>query len=418
MNQAQDQYDTLVKELTGIVRQQAPQDIVQFCADFFFNKLSQQHQADFMHPTDAPWSRTEPIAPTEQAIHPMARPFQQQPSPLSSDDDGHSQNSLGKHDQEDDYDDDDSCYEDEQHDAFTGQLPDFSGHYQQRQRRTSVSAESMTPCSPTKFQKTIHLKTPEQEARIQEAIANNFLFRHLDELQYQDVIHAMTEKPVAPDETVIQQGDVGDYFYIVESGELACSIDDQWVTDYQAGGSFGELALMYNSPRAATIVAKSPCMLWALDRIMFRRILMEHTSAKRRMYESFLTNVPVLASLAPYERYKIADALESVTFNDGDIVIEQGSVGDNFYLIESGVAICYRLDSNGVQTQVNELAKGAYFGELALLNNSPRAATVVARGRLRCATMNKPAFNRLLGCLHEILQRNSEHYVKIMTTLE
>ncbi|ORX62918.1 cAMP dependent protein kinase regulatory subunit [Hesseltinella vesiculosa] len=406
MNQDQEKYDTLVKELTVHVREQHPPDILQFCADFFFAKLTEQRSFQdecLLHPTEAAWPAHEPK-------------HLPQLSPLSSDDDdGQSQCSLGKHPKEDDEDED--AFEEEDQDVFTGQLPDFSGQYhQQRQRRTSVSAESLTPCSPTKFQKIIHPKTPEQEARIQAAIAHNFLFRHLDEMQYQDVIHAMTEKPVASGETVIQQGDVGDFFYIVESGQLSCTIDDRWVTDYQASGSFGELALMYNSPRAATIVAKTDCMLWALDRVMFRRILMEHTSAKRRMYESFLTNVPILASLAAYERYKIADALESVTFEEGETVIEQGSVGNNFYLIESGEAVCYRLDDQGAQTQVNELAKGGYFGELALLNNSPRAATVVARGRLRCATMNKGAFNRLLGCLHDILQRNSTHYIQIMAS--
>ncbi|CAO3593036.1 unnamed protein product [Absidia cylindrospora] len=171
---------------------------------------------------------------------------------------------------------------------------------------------------------------------------------------------------------------------------------------------------MYNSPRAATIVASTECVLWALDRVMFRGILMEHTSAKRRMYESFLTDVPILASLDAYERYKIADALESVGFDDGQTVIEQGAVGNNFYLIESGVAVFYKTDANGEQKEINRLTKGAYFGELALLNDSPRAATVIASGRLRCATLGKKGFNRLLGPVLEILKRSSVNYVKVM----
>lgn len=292
--------------------------------------------------------------------HPHPSVVQQQPSPIPTLQDSYSG---------DDDDDDDSIYEEEQQDMFTDELPDFSKHnnnnqFKGFQRRTSVSAESMTPSNTQehRFNKIVIPKTNEQQDRIRSAIQTNFLFRHLDELQYKDVIDAMTEKHVEVQETVIQQGGVGDYFYIVESGQLDCYINNEKITEYQAGGSFGELALMYNSPRAATIIATSSCILWALDRVMFRGILMEHTSAKRKMYESFLSDVPLLASLDAYERYKIADALESICFDDGQTVIQQNAIGNNFYLIESGEAIFYKTDENGIQKEVNRLTKGAYFG--------------------------------------------------------
>lgn len=53
--------------------------------------------------------------------------------------------------------------------------------------------------------------------------------------------------------------------------------------------------------------------------------------------------------------------------------------------------------------------------ELALLNDCPRAATVIAKGRLRCVTLGKKAFTRLLGPVHEILKRNSENYQAILS---
>lgn len=65
---------------------------------------------------------------------------------------------------------------------------------------------------------------------------------------------------------------------------------------------------------------------------------METANRKRKMYESFLEEVPLLVSLEPYERHKIADALESVSFEDGEVVIRQGDSGDSFYIIESGEA--------------------------------------------------------------------------------
>ncbi|RKO95079.1 camp-binding domain-like protein, partial [Caulochytrium protostelioides] len=168
-----------------------------------------------------------------------------------------------------------------------------------RGRRTSVSAESMAPTLDKDFVKIVIPKSDEHKQRIKAAIQSNFLFRSLDEEQYTDVVNAMAEKRFAAGDDVILQGGIGDYFYVVETGTLdvfvARHVDGQTqqikVTDYGPGGSFGELALMYNAPRAATVRCTSDCVLWALDRVTFRRILMENTSRKRRMYEGFLEEV-------------------------------------------------------------------------------------------------------------------------------
>lgn len=262
-------------------------------------------------------------------------------------------------------DDDDDQLEDEDdedHDKFsTEPLPSLPPTNYNRGRRTSVSAESMAPSVNQDFVKVIIPKSQAQAERIKVSISNNFLFRNLDEEQYLDVVNAMSEKRVIKGTTVIEQGDVGDFFYVVESGTLDCFIGDTKVTNYEAGGSFGELALMYNAPRAATIITTSDSVLWALDRITFRTILMENTSRKRRMYEYFLSEVVLLKSLESYEQHKIADALESVYFEDGQEVVKQGDVGDQFYIIESGEAIVL-MEENGIQQQVNQLEKGSYFG--------------------------------------------------------
>lgn len=390
-----------------------------------------------------------PVKMDEDSMHPTAL-FQSDPpadmlptlqtsfEPYSSTDDEEDDHL------EHDFTDDDE--ENEAHDTFNADLPDFSMVSYNLGRRTSVSAESMTPSRDKKsYVRTVIPKTEEQQKRIELAISNNFLFKNLDEIQYRDVINAMAEKTVVENENVIQQGAIGDYFYIVEYGSFECYISQNGapathVASYGPGGSFGELALMYNSPRAATITATSPGVLWALDRVTFRRILMENTAQRRYMYETFLAEVPILASLDAYERHKIADALETVIFQDGETVIEQGTVGENFYLIESGEAAFYKLDpQDGLQKEVNCLGKGAYFGgnccigfyqkgvvtdenipilELALINDSPRAATVVARGRLRCATLGKRGFKRLLGPIMDILKRNSENYARIMSACE
>ena len=177
---------------------------------------------------------------------------------------------------------------------------------------------------------------------------------------------------------VISQGDAGDFFYVVEKGSFDVHVNPSGtiqrgpdglgdkVGNIQAGGSFGELALMYNAPRAATVISvEAPCTLWALDRITFRRILMESTFARRRMYESFLEEVPLLSSLTPYERSKIADALETQKFAPGEIIIKEGDPGHSFYLLESGEAGAYIGDTSnkGVGLQEGRLLRRAGVAE-------------------------------------------------------
>ncbi|BFZ57444.1 hypothetical protein PYCC9005_004496 [Savitreella phatthalungensis] len=285
-------------------------------------------------------------------------------------------------------------------------------------RRTSVSAESMLPSEDNTYQRVVVAKSADQMARIDRAISRNLLFKNLDEEQLKDVLNAMSEKRLtSAGSVIIKQGDVGDFFYVVESGRFDIFIDtgnasDQddsgrgygkKVAEAQEGGSFGELALMYNAPRAATVISSTPnAVLWALDRITFRRILMENTSRKRRMYESLLETVPILRGLSPAERQKVADSLDTCVYEKGATVIRQGDVGEQFFIIESGEAEVSKV-GEGV---IARLTSGDYFGESALINDAPRNATIVAASKLKLATLGKRAFVRLLGPVMDILKRD------------
>ncbi|RJE17849.1 hypothetical protein PHISCL_09813 [Aspergillus sclerotialis] len=285
-------------------------------------------------------------------------------------------------------------------------------------RRTSVSAESLNPSSigGDSWTPPFHPKSEEQLTRLKTAVSGNFLFSHLDDEQSKTVLDALVEKPIpAKDIKVITQGDAGDYFYIVEEGTFDIYINQSGtvqpgpegmgnkVSTIGPGGSFGELALMYNAPRAATVVSASPkSTLWALDRITFRRIIMDSAFQRRRMYESFLEEVPLLSSLKKYERAKIADALDTIKYPAGSTIISEGDPGDAFYLLESGEADAFK---NGVERPVMSYKRGDYFGELALLDDKPRAASIVTKSEVKVARLGRDGFKRLLGPVEEILRR-------------
>ena len=119
---------------------------------------------------------------------------------------------------------------------------------------------------------------------------------------------------------------------------------------YEPGEAFGELALLYNAPRAATITAKTDSLLWELDRNTFNHIVKDAAQKKRDKYEDFFATVPILASMDNYERSKIADAIKEHDFAKGDKVIQEGEDGSVFFLIISGEAYATKRVNGGEDT--------------------------------------------------------------------
>lgn len=179
--------------------------------------------------------------------------------------------------------------------------------------------------------------------------------------------------------------------------------EDTFLKTFVPGDAFGELALLYNAPRAATIKAKTAAHCWVLDRNTFNHIVKDASQKKREQYETFLSSVPILQSVDDYERSKICDSIKEENFAMGSTVITQGDEGNVFYIIINGEASA-TINSK----EVKAYKAGDYFGELALLRDTPRAATVVAKSQLKLASIDRDSFKRLLGPLDEILKRNME----------
>lgn len=278
-------------------------------------------------------------------------------------------------------------------------------------RRQSVAAEKYNPEEDTSEEPAIvHPKSDAQRAFLLKTVAHIFIFRSLEQKQVDKVIDAMFGRDVAPGDVIIEQGDDGDNFYVIESGVYDIQVNKQNVGQYTEKGSFGELALMYNMPRAATIVALTPGKLWALDRLTFKRIVLKSAFEKRKMYEQLLENMPMFKSLNSYERMNVADALFSRAFKDGEAIILQGDAANCMYFVESGEVTIVR-EQDGQSKEIKVCSKGDYFGELALLTKKPRAASAYARGdETKCAILDVDAFERLLGPCVQIMQKNIPDY--------
>lgn len=207
--------------------------------------------------------------------------------------------------------------------------------------------------------------------------------------------------------------------FIVKSGQLRCfknvinEKEEKTALEllvYKQGDVFGELALMYNVPRAASVVALVPSVCFVLDRRTFNNIVKNGAVQKREKFHEALQNIEILKTLEPYERDKICDCLKLEIFMKDQFVLRQNEEGNKFYMILKGEAKAFK-EENGVVKEVFSYKTGDYFGELALLNNSQRQASIqIVSPMAKLVSLDSDSFKRLLGPLQPLLLRNQEKY--------
>ena len=286
--------------------------------------------------------------------------------------------------------------------------------------RVGVSAEAYGKFNKKEdFVARIIPKTDQQIQRIKSSVIHSFLFSSLEAKDLEIVIGAMDEKRFKSGEDVIVQGDKGDCLYFVESGNLECykqfskGTEPVLVKKYQPGDSFGELALLYNAPRAATIRAVSEEVItWVLDRETFNNIVRDAAQKKREKYENFLKNVEILSTIEPYELMQISDAIKSATYQKDDYIIREGEMGDIFYILEEGECIATKtLEPGKADSVIKEYKVGDYFGERALIKGEPRFANIIVKSEIaKVISLDRISFKRLLGPIEDLLKRNIEKY--------
>ena len=243
-----------------------------------------------------------------------------------------------------------------------------------------------------------HQKPAHVTERLLETMERILLFNSLDEEDKRTLVDAMFKRETVSGECVIRQGSDGDNFYIVEMGLFDVYIQGVHLGEYDNIGQFGELALMYNCPRAATVLSVGAGALWCLDRDTFRNITLGKAAAQRRLYDEALKTNPLIKDLSEAERTKLADSLEKVGFKDNERIIHQGDPADAMYLIVAGHAkVTRHVAASSTEVLIDTLGSGQYFGELALLTDKPRAASVWAKGPLTCAS--KSATLPLVPCV-------------------
>lgn len=212
---------------------------------------------------------------------------------------------------------------------------------------------------------------------------------------------------------LFRQGDGDTDMFIIITGSVMAVLPDEYGRDlvldeYHQGQLVGELALLSQQPRSATVVATKPTTLFKLTRDAFLQVLETVTDIELETIEDFhrylrqhykiqlLKRIDWFAAMSTKDLSMIADKLHTKSFNCNDVLFQRGDIGDAFYIIVQGWVSAFVNSDKGSLIVLNQLGPGDIFGEMALLEGKPRSAGIMALTPLEVLTLGRDEFLTVL----------------------
>ncbi|KAF1651700.1 cGMP-dependent protein kinase 2, partial [Eudyptes chrysocome] len=287
-----------------------------------------------------------------------------------------------------------------------------------RGAKEGVSAEPTTQLYDLNRQATFSFeearvrKDSSEKKLITNALNKNQFLKRLEPHQIRDMVECMHERTFQQGSYVIRQGEPGNHIFVLKEGSLEVFQQNKLLSSIPVWTAFGELAILYNCTRTASVKAITNVKTWALDREVFQNIMRVTAQTRQEQYRNFLRSVSLLKNLPEDKLTKIMDCLEVEYYHEGDYVIREGEEGNTFFIIAKGKVIVTQSTADHSQPQViKNLHKGDYFGEKALISDDVRSANVIAdEYNVECLVIDRETFNQTVGTYEE-LQTYLEGYV-------
>ena len=246
-------------------------------------------------------------------------------------------------------------------------------------------------------------------SRIAELIAPIAIFAGLDAAVIAEIAAIATAVEVAANTPLVRQGDPGDALFVILSGALEVLLEldgggRQALAQLSAGDCVGEMALLSHRARSATVIARAPTRVLRIAAAAFEPILTRHPSVRAHLVAAAARRLPSLR-LAASGLFVGMDsaALEQfdresnwVRLRGGETLVRQGERADEMYIVVHGSLEVAVTGRSGRSRLVDVLGPGATVGEMALLTEEPRSATVRAIRDSELVRISKSDFLRLL----------------------
>lgn len=248
-----------------------------------------------------------------------------------------------------------------------------------------------------------YAKTRGQRQFLLKVLGDNFLFNAYSPKEMEPLISAMQFEQVAEGTEVIKQGDVGDYYYVVAKGKIEYLLNGASVGFAETGGGFGELALLYDAPRAVSCVAVQATELWKVDQITFRTLMARQQQADNDTIKNLINGIKLFQHLEETDKARFINAMTTVVWKPGDRIVQKGSVGNVFYIVQEGNVRVHDIGTGSSDFEDQTLGPGEFFGERALLTGEKRAANVTAVTEVKTLAMERETFEKAIGPLQMFL---------------
>jgi len=295
-----------------------------------------------------------------------------------------------------------------------------------KNRLIGISAEPHSMQDLLSRPPQVYQKSQQTKQLIKQAIHDNDFLKNLSPSQVEDITQGMFPVSQARDSIIIKEGDVGSVVYVMEQGKVEVSKDGKLLSYIQQPGSvFGELAILYNCTRTATIRAITDCKLWAIERSCFQSIMMKSGLILQKEHIEFLKTVPTFSGVPMEILSKISGALEETTYKKGAYIIRQGGRGDTFFIISQGqVKVTVDVKDEKTQQLVEKtlryLKRGDFFGEKALLGEDIRTANIIADDdNVVCLVIDRECFQQFISKIVENKQYDEQPtYMQTETVID
>ena len=254
------------------------------------------------------------------------------------------------------------------------------------------------------YKPPIFNKTRLQKAFLLDSMQENFLFLDMNDEEKDMLILAMQPHNYAAGDRIIQQGDMGDYFYIVSDGVVNFIKDGVDVGSCPRGGSFGELALLYDSPRAASCVAETNVSVYRVDQKTFRLMLARHADDHHQDIRELIRGISIFKNLDDVTLNRFTRTMTPVSFKEGDRIVQKGEIGNVFYIVQEGQVKIHDIGLGDSKFEDQLLRPGDWFGERALMTGEPRAANATAMSEETILlAVDRKTFESTIGSLQGLM---------------
>lgn len=270
-----------------------------------------------------------------------------------------------------------------------------------------LNSEFSIKTYPENFNKTGKTITSEEVEFIMTSLKESFVFFSLRDSEFEEIISNMFYGFVKQDEYVFKQNDRSQCFFLIESGVFDVEIDGIKKKSIRRGTCFGELGLLYNSPRSASLKAIKDSYVWAIERKIFKKVIQALNVAEYEENKLFLDNIPIFEHLTEFQKQNLASNVITQRFNPGLNIVNKYDKADSYYVIKSGIVECY--DGSKL---VRELQEGDSFGEQALYEDGLRGLTVRSKTEVRCLAISRGTLLSVFGeGIQHVLSKNQSIWI-------